>query len=309
MTEFAERALRHLATLLAIIIASFFLFHVVPVDPARASLGAQATQDQVQRLRAELGLDRPLQQQLFGFASSILRLDFGRSYVDQRPVGAEVLKRLPTTLALTGLALTLAMGYAATVLWLLSAKAHSFVHWSNRLLALLPTLFVTVVTAIVALHFYPFSAYSADLSRLNDWMALLPPAMALGLFGMLSLGRVVDERVRELEGSRFVTAAHARGLSVRSIYFGHLLRHVIGPLLASMSTLVPYLLSAAFLVETVFSLPGLGTMLVNAILRRDLPSIEAVVMVNALLIMAVFVLCDLFTVVADPRLRGASRAA
>ena len=133
--------------------------------------------------------------------------------------------------------------------------------------------------------------------------------MALGLFGMLSLGRVVDERVRELEGSRFVTAARARGLSVSSIYFGHLLRHVTGPLLASVSTLVPYLLSAAFLVETVFSLPGLGTMLVNAILRRDLPTIEAVVMVNALLIMGVFVLCDLLTVVADPRLRGANRAA
>lgn len=309
MTEFAERALRHLATLLAIIVASFFLFHVVPVDPARASLGAQATQEQVQQLRAELGLDRPLPEQLFRFTSSTLRLDFGRSYVDQRPVGAEVRKRLPTTLALTGLALTLALGYAASVLWLLSAKAHILVHWSNRLLALLPTLFVTVVVAIAALHFYPFSVYSADLSRPRDWMALLPPAMALGLFGMLSLGRVVDEKVRELEGSRFVTAARARGLSVRSIYFGHLLRHVMGPVLAAMSTLVPYLLSAAFLVETVFSLPGMGTMLVNAILRRDLPTIEAVVMVNALLIIGFFVLCDLLTVVADPRLRGASRAA
>lgn len=309
MTEFAERALRHLATLLSIIVASFFLFHVVPVDPARASLGAQATQEQVQQLRAELGLDRPLPEQLFRFTSSTLRLDFGRSYVDQRPVGAEVRKRLPTTLALTGLALTLALGYAASVLCLLSAKAHILVHWSNRLLALLPTLFVTVVVAIAALHFYPFSVYSADLSRPRDWMALLPPAMALGLFGMLSLGRVVDEKVRELEGSRFVTAARARGLGVRSIYFGHLLRHVMGPVLAAISTLVPYLLSAAFLVETVFSLPGMGTMLVNAILRRDLPTIEAVVMVNALLIMGVFVLCDLLTVVADPRLRGASRAA
>jgi ABC-type dipeptide/oligopeptide/nickel transport system permease component len=309
VTEFAERALRHVATLLAIIVASFFLFHVVPVDPARASLGAQATQEQAQRLRTEFGLDRPLPEQLFRFTSSTLRLDFGRSYVDQRPVGAEVRKRLPTTLALTGLALTLAMGYAALVLWLLSAKAHSVVHWSNRVLALLPTLFVTVVAAIAAQHFYPFSAYSADLSRPKDWMALLPPAMALGLFGMLSLGRVVDGKVRELEGTRFVSGARARGLSVRSIYFGHLLRHVMGPLLASMSTLIPYLLSAAFLVETVFSLPGLGTMLVNAILRRDLPTIEAVVMVNALLIIGVFVLCDLLTVAADPRLRGTSRAA
>ncbi len=308
MTEFAERALRHLATLLAIVVACFALFHVVPVDPARANLGAQATEQQVEQLRVELGLDRPLTLQLLDFVSSVARLDFGRSYVDQRPVGAEVLKRLPTTLALIGLALLFAVGYAALTLWLLSERSYVLVRMTNRLLALLPTLFVTVVAGIAALHFYPFSTYSADLGHLGNWLALLPPAVSLSLLGMLSLGRTVDEQIRELEGSRFVVAAHARGLPIRAIYFGHLLRHLLGPLLAAVSTLVPYLLSAGFLVETVFSLPGLGTLLVSAILRRDLPVIEAVVIVNALMIIATYIVCDLLAVVADPRLRGAGHA-
>ena len=193
-------------------------------------------------------------------------------------------------------------------LWLLSNQARQFVRWSNRILALTPTLFVTVVVAIVSLHAYPFTAYTANLAQFGDWMALLPPAFSLALFGMLSLGRIVEETVRDLEKTLFVTAAHARGLTVQSIYFRHLLRHLLGPLLAVISTLIPYFLSAAFLTETVFTLPGLGTMLVNAILRRDLPSIEAVVLVNTMLIIAVFVLGDLLAVVVDPRLRSDNHA-
>lgn len=308
MTEFFERALRHLATLLTIIAASFLLFHLVPVDPARASLGVQATQEQVEHLRAELGLNQTLSLQLVKHFESVLQLDFGRSFADQRLVATEVRKRLPTTLALIGLALTFSLGYLVLMLWLLSIQARQVVRWSNRFLASTPTLFVTVVVAIVSLHAYPFTAYAANLSQFGDWMALLPPALSLGLYGMLSLGRIVEETVCELEKTRFVAAAHARGLTVYSIYFRHLLRHLLGPLLAAISTLVPYFLSAAFLVETVFSLPGLGTMLVNAILRRDLPSIEAVVLVNTFLIIAVFVLCDLLAVVVDPRLRYDSHA-
>lgn len=290
--------------LIAVFCASFLLFHVVPTDPARSILGPQASEDQVNQLRKSLGLDQSLFKQATQYAQAAINLDFGRSFIDGRLVSAELENKFPTTLALILIAALLSFSYAFISLFMLARGYGHLLSIFNFSISTLPTLFVAVLIALVSLKFYPYTTYTANLSDFENWMALLPPSLVLALYPMATLSRIVQSNTSDLLRTQFILAARARGLPETSIYFKHILRNLLIPIVALFSNVLPQLFTAAFIVEIVFSLPGIGSLLVKSILQQDFPMLEGIVLTNAIVVIGAYIISDALYPLIDPRVRS-----
>jgi len=168
----------------------------------------------------------------------------------------------------------------------------------------MPTLFAAVVAAIVVSTVYPFRHFGGTLGGVQGVLALLPASLVLALYPMATLSRMLRQQIREVSPAMFVTMARAKGLSEHQISFRHVLPNAALPVLAALSNLIPAMLTATFIVEIVFSLPGLGTLLIRSILQRDLPMIEGIVMINAAVTIASTFLIGLAVTLIDPRQRS-----
>lgn len=295
---------RALALWLIVVAAAFALFHVVPNDPARTILGANAPESQVEELRRDLGLDRSLIQQFGTYSASILRLDLGVSYVDRRRVAPEVFGRLPLTLALGAGALLLTCLYLVLVVVAHGIGLTRCVGVADFAMSSMPTLFAAVVAVIAVSAAYPFRHFGGTLASVESVLALLPASLVLALYPMATLSRMLRQQIREVSPAMFVTMARAKGLSEQQISIRHILPNAALPVVAALGNLIPAMLTAAFIVEIVFSLPGLGTLLIRSILQRDLPMIEGIVMINAAVTIASTFLIGLSVTLIDPRQRS-----
>src|SRR5450759_3514125 len=163
--------------------ATFVLFHVVPTDPARTMLGANASEEQVATARHSMGLDKPVSRQFADYVSRASTLNFGQSFVDGRPVGTEVGKRVGLTAVLAAMATALVIAYLAFTVVIASTKNWS---WLSELTDFscvsLPTLFSCVVVALATIAYYPYTRFSGSLASLADWLYLFPPALVLALY-------------------------------------------------------------------------------------------------------------------------------
>ncbi len=280
---------------------------MVPADPARSILGANASDLQVEQLRRSLGLDRPQLERFGQYAASVIKLDFGVSYVDRRSVSTEVLGRLPLTLTLGACSLLLTLLYLAIVVIAQYSGWSRWVAAVDFLISSMPTLFAAVVIVVLVSSFYPFRYYGSSPASLQNILALLPASLVLALYPMAALSRLLRQQIREVSPQQFVTVARAKGLSEPRVNFVHILPNAAPPAIAALGNLIPAMLTAAFIVEIVFSLPGIGTLLIRSILQRDLPMIEGIVMVNAAVTLVSSLLVNLVVLLIDPRLRDDAR--
>lgn len=296
------------ATLWVIVVTfAFALFHVVPNDPARTILGPNATEAQVEQLRRELGLDLPLGRQFSAYVSSVASLNLGVSYVDKRSVSSEVYARMPLTTALGTGALLFTLLYLALVVVAQHNGMASLIASIDFLISSMPTLFVAVVVVILVSANYPFRYSGASVLSVHNILALFPACLVLALYPMAALSRLLRQQFRETSSAMFVTVARAKGLSERRISFVHILSNAAIPVVAALGNLIPAMLTGAFIVEIVFSLPGMGALLVRSILQRDLPMIEGIVMINAALTIAISFLIDLILIAINPRSKPDAR--
>jgi ABC-type dipeptide/oligopeptide/nickel transport system permease component len=298
-----RRLLLALPTLAGVLVVTFLLLFVAPGDPVAEIVGERADPTTVARLRRELRLDDPLPQQFAHYAGGVLRGDLGRSFITNRPIAQDIAERFPKTLLLAGTAMLFAsaLGIALGVLsarrpggWVDRAALGgaylgiSFpVYWVGLLLILL---------FAVQLRWLPASGY-------GGFEYLVLPALALGMRSIAFLARVTRSAMLEVLGSDFVRTARAKGLGERVVTVRHALRNALIPVVTVLGLDFGYYLTGSILTETIFSWPGIGRYVVNAIGRRDLPAIQGAV----LFLSAVFVLVNLLTDVAyaktDPRVR------
>jgi ABC-type dipeptide/oligopeptide/nickel transport system permease component len=290
-------------TLAGVLVVTFLLLFVAPGDPVAEIVGERADAATVARLRRELRLDDPLPQQFAHYAGGVLRGDLGRSFITNRPIAQDIAERFPKTLLLAGTAMLFAsaLGIALGVLsarnpggWVDRAALGgaylgiSFpVYWVGLLLILL---------FAVQLRWLPASGYGGV-----EYLVL--PALALGMRSIAFLARVTRSAMLEVLGGDFVRTARAKGLGEGAVTVRHALRNALIPVVTVLGLDFGYYLTGSILTETIFSWPGLGRYVVNAIGRRDLPAIQGAV----LFLSAVFVLVNLVTDVAyakaDPRVR------
>src|SRR5438552_8957932 len=289
------------------------VLHLAPGDPAEIMLGSQATREDLSRLRAELGLDRPLHVQYLTWIGHVLRGDLGRSLWMKRPVLAEVMARFKATLLLTASALLLstvggiALGIASatrpnSLLDRLSAVASLFgasmpVFWLGIVLMVIFALWLSWVPA--SGMFAPYGG--GDLRDLLVHLAL--PAVTLAATSVTIIARLTRSTILETLGQDYIRTARAKGVVERAVVLRHGLKNALIPIVTVVGVQAGYLLGGAVLTETVFAWPGVGTLMVQGILARDFPLVQGCVLVVALSFVLVNLAVDLLYAWLDPRIR------
>jgi peptide/nickel transport system permease protein/oligopeptide transport system permease protein len=296
-----RRLLLAIPTLAGVLVVVFLLLYVAPGDPVQEMVGERADAETIARLRRELRLDDPVPVQFAHYAGGVLRGDLGTSYITGRPILRDIAERFPKTLLLAATAMVLAAVLGITIgvvtarwpggaLDRLSLGAAylgiSFpVYWVGLLLILL---------FAVTLRWLPPSGYGRA-----EYLVL--PALALGSRSIAFLARVTRSSMLEVLGSDFVRTARAKGLIERTVVVRHALRNALIPVITVLGLDFGYYLTGSILTETIFSWPGLGRYVVNAISRRDLPAIQGSVLFLSVVFVAVNLLTDLAYAKADPR--------
>jgi ABC-type dipeptide/oligopeptide/nickel transport system permease component len=296
-----RRLLLSIPTLFGVLVVAFLLLYVAPGDPVLAMVGERADEATIARLRTELRLDDPLPVQFGHYVAGIVKGDLGKSYITNRPIRKDIIERFPKTLQLAGAAMLLAtiLGVTLGVFSALSPGGLidrlglgiaylgiSFpVYWVGLLLILL---------FAVTLHWLPPSGF-------GGLRYLILPALALGMRSIAFLARMTRSAMLDALGADYVRTARAKGLPDRLVVGRHALRNAMIPIITVLGLDFGAYLTGSILTETIFSWPGLGRYVVNAIARRDLPAIQG----SVLFLSAVFVLVNLITDVAyakaDPR--------
>ena len=297
----ARRLALAVPTLFGVLVVVFLLIYVAPGDPVMELVGERSDPETIARLRAELRLDEPLIVQFGHYVSGIARGDFGRSYITGRPIMGDVLERFPKTLLLAGAAMVFASIIGITI-GVLSARRPG--GWFDRLglgLAYVGISFpvywvglILILTFAVVLRWLPPSGYGGI-----EYLIL--PALALGSRSIAFLARVTRSAMLEMLGSDFVRTARAKGLRERVVVLRHALRNALIPIVTVLGLDFGYYLTGSILTETIFSWPGLGRYVVNAIARRDLPAIQGAVLFMSVIFVLVNLITDLVYAKADPR--------
>lgn len=298
-----RRVLQAIPTLLGVLVVTFLLLFVAPGDPVQEMVGERADAATIARLRAELKLDAPLPVQFAHYAGGVLRGDLGRSYITDRPIARDIAERFPKTLLLAGTAMLFAAA-SGIALGVLSARRPG--GWADRTaqgLAYLGISFPVYWVGLLAILLFAVTLRWFPPSGYGGVRYLVLPALALGTRSVAFLARVTRSAMLEVLGGDHVRTARAKGLAERAVLVRHGLRNALIPVITVLGLDFGYYLTGSILTETIFSWPGIGRYVVNAIARRDLPAIQGTV----LFLSAVFVLVNLLTDVAyakaDPRVR------
>lgn len=314
MIQFAvRRLLATIPTLLVVTLLVFALVRLLPGDPARLLLGEEATPQALRELRHSLGLDRPVAAQYGSWLLGALRFDFGQSLQDHASVGALIADKLPTTLELAALSMLIAL-LVALPAGLASARAPGGA--LDRLITVfalsgisLPTFFLGILLIYlfsVRLAWVPASGYvSLAENPARNLTLMILPAVTLGVGSAAVLTRFLRASLVEVLSQDYVRTARAKGVASRLVVLRHALRNALIPVLTAFGLQLGGLLGGAVITEQIFSVPGFGRLLVEAVFTRDLPVIQGVVLTSAVAVFAVSFLVDLAYGAVDPRIRYA----
>ena len=306
-----RRVLAVIPVMLVVATVAFVLIHLAPGDPASVIAGPYATQEDIARLHHQLGLDQPLPVQLVKWYGRLLAGDLGDSIFLRRPVIEAIAERLEPTLLLTGWAILIAvlLGVPAGVL---SARYHnSALDQSFMALALVglsvPSFLLGLLMILVFgvwLGWLPVAGYVPLESGLwPNLRSLLMPAVSLGLVQSALIARITRSSMLDVLREQYILASRAKGLAERVVVYKHALKNAIIPTLTVIGITLTILIGGAVVIETVFNIPGLGRLIISAVLRRDYPVIQGVVLLIAVSYTLVNLLVDLAYLVLDPRIR------
>jgi peptide/nickel transport system permease protein len=288
--------------LVGLVIAVFFVTHLLG-DPARLMLRPEATEEQVQQLRDSMGLNDPLIVQFGRFMGDLARGDIGDSLWQRVPAMDIVIDRVPATLYLAGVTLGFAIPLAVLLGIISAIRPRSL---ADRIVTVVALAGVStadfwlglmlILLFAVQLGWLPTSGYGGI-----DYVVL--PALALAVRPLGRVSQVVRSAMLDEMNKPYITTARAKGLHERIVIVAHALKNAAIPILTMMGDEAASLLNGAVVIETLFGWPGIGILLIQAIEKRDLPLIEATVIVIAVLIVSVNLLVDLTYSLIDPRVR------
>ena len=288
-------------TLIGVMVVVFLLLYVAPGDPVQDMVGERADAETIARLRKELHLDEPLPKQFVLYAGGVVRGDLGNSYITQRPIIRDIRERFPKTLLLAGSAMLLASILGITIGVLAARNPDG---WFDRLslgFAYLGISFPVYWVGLILILIFAVNLRWLPPSGYGGVKYLILPALALGSRSIAFLARVTRSSMLEVLGGDFVRTARAKGLRERVVIARHALRNALIPIITVLGLDFGYYLTGSILTETIFSWPGIGRYVVNAIARRDLPAINGTVLFLSIVFVLVNLITDLAYAKADPR--------
>lgn len=298
------RVLSAVPVLIALSIAVFLMLHLVPGDPVMVMFrDVSGTQEQMEKLRAQLGLNDPLPVQYLRFAGRAIQGDLGRSIWSNQPVTTMIRQALPHSLELTIAAAALAVLLGVTLGVVAASRRGGLLDAASMVTALLgvsiPNFWLSMLLILV------FGVHLRWLPTIGEgsWRHLILPAVALGFSGAAILARMTRSGVVEILSQDYIRTARAKGLSQQTVIFRHALRNALIPVVTVFGLQIGHLLAGAVIVETVFARRGIGRVLVESIDARDFPVAQGTVLFIAISYMAVNLAVDLCYSVIDPRVR------
>jgi peptide/nickel transport system permease protein len=303
-----RRILQAIPVLIGITLAAFLLIHFVPGDPARIVLGVNATPEAVAELNAQLGLDQPVLQQYWDFVSGAATLDFGDSIKQNTAIGPLMGDRIPVTFFLLIYSVVIAILIAVPLAFASALRRNRAADHIIRLFSTvtfaMPSFLLGLLLILLfslKLGWLPTAGYGDGF--IGHLRSLTLPALTVGLYLAPILLRTLRVGIIETLDTEFIEAARARGLSERRILFKHVLRNSLISTVTVLGLNIGFLLSGLVIIENVFALPGLGTELVNSILARDYPEVQALTLVFGVAVVVINLLTDLAYAKLDPRVR------
>jgi peptide/nickel transport system permease protein len=314
-----QRVLLLLPTLLGVTVIVFALLRLMPGGAVGALLGDNATPQQAQALSHALGFDQPIWLQYLRWLGGVLHGDLGNSLLNQAPVAHEIGVRIGWTFELGAFALLFSLLIALPIGILSAIRQDSFLDYLARSSAIaflaVPSFWLATLLIVygaigiglggISLHFTPPLGREIDADLASNLQLVIPPALILGMGLSGSVMRLTRTQMVEVMRQDYIRTAQAKGLKSWAVIARHALRNAFIPVITIIGLQIPVLVGGSVILEQIFSLPGMGNYLVNAVGQRDITAIQGVVLVSASLVIVSNLMVDLSYSVLDPRIRHA----
>lgn len=311
MRYFVRKVCVLILTLFAISIVTFALFHIVPGDPAAMILGTSASQEQLDDLREELGLNRPLTEQYVDWISGAMHGDFGNSIMYRKPVAKLLKGKLSLTLILGAMAMALVILIGIPLGVFTAGRKHAlseqFLNFVNILGISVPGFFLSILIIWIfglLLHWFTpgrFVTFSRDPAKFFRFMIF--PAIAIAIPQTCILSKYIRTAVIEEIRADYVRTARSKGSTKNRIMYVHVLKNAIISVVPLIGMIVSGIFSGSIVIEQVFGIPGIGRLLIASVTSRDYPMVQTLVMYIAILILIVNFVVDILIQILDPRIR------
>ncbi len=305
-----RRLLLAIPTLFVVATIIFLLVRVIPGDPARAALGDNATEEAVDQLREELGLNAPLWEQYVTYMGDLLRGDLGTTLITRQPAWEQIEFVLPYTLELTFAALLIALALGIPIGIITAVKQNTPIDYAGRIFSLAGLSLPAFYLGLLLMYFFSarlgwFPAIGGgDFDDIGDNLKrLVLPAVSLGLIEMAYVARMTRSVMLNVLSDDYVRTARAKGLTERIVLMKHAFRAGLVPIVSLIGIFIIGLIGSSVLTEEVFARPGLGKLMVGASKQRDYTLLQAIMVLYAFLIIVINIVVDIIYTVVDPRVR------
>ncbi len=298
----AKRLFSALLTLLLVSVLTFSLAHLAG-DPAIAVAGKDASAEDIARIRAHYGFDRPIVEQYLAWSAKAVVGDFGMSYHYQQSVSDMLARRLPITLGLGLSALIFALVLSLPLGILAAVRPNSIIDRLALLVALVGQAMPTFWFALLMIVFFSLSLHWLPVSGNASWRNFVMPTIALGYFATPALVRLTRAGMMDALESDYIRTARAKGLGLGSILFKHALRNVLIPIVSVSAVQFGAMLGGSIVIEKIFAMQGIGWLGYDATVRSDLPVVQAITLIIAAFYVLLTLMADLINAVLDPRIR------
>lgn len=300
-----KRLLLMIPVVIMVAVLIFTIMYFTPGDPAIIILGPNASLEQLAAKRAELGIDQPYLVQLWNYLKNVfIRFDFGNSFINGRSVSSQIMERFPRTLMIAALSVLLSI--VAGVPLGIVASVHQYTWKDNAsmfaalIAASMPGFWIAqMMSLLFALRLGWLPATGID-----SWKCYILPVVANAIGGIASMARQTRSSMLEVIREDYITTARAKGQIERKVIYHHALRNALIPIVTCAGGAFGFQLGGALVVETVFSIPGLGKYMMDAINQRDYPSIRGTVIFLAIAFSIVMLAVDIMYAFIDPRIKG-----
>lgn len=305
-----KRVLLLIPIALGVALVVFLIMHIAPGDPVRIMLGDDATPELIIKVRHELGLDLPIHIQYFVWLSNIIKANLGNSIATGRPVLETIVERIPVTLELTITSLILATIIAIFLGTISALHRGGWIDQTTRLFALfgisMPYFWFAVVLLMIfsfRLGWLPVYGRGGPMWTLNGLKHAVLPVAVLSLANLALLTRLTRSIMIDVLGEDYIKTARGKGLPKRVVIYKHALRNALIPIVTIVGLRLAYTFGGAVVTETVFAWPGMGRLIVHAMYQRDIPVIQGVTLMFAIVIILANLFIDLLYAYLDPRIR------
>ncbi|MFW5688501.1 MAG: nickel ABC transporter permease [Spirochaetota bacterium] len=297
-----RRLILTVPVVLGVSIIVFSIIRLLPGDPARAVAGVNATPEYIEQVREEYGLNDPIYVQYWNFLTNLISGDLGRSTFSSRLVTTEIRERFPRTLLLASVSLVLATVIGVSAGIVSATRRNSIFDNASMFVALVGVAAPVFWMALMLQLLFSVQLRLLPATGMGGIQHLILPSITLGMASAALMARITRSSVLDVLRQDFITTARAKGVSERMVIYKHALKNALIPVVTVLGLQFGILLGGAVLTETVFAWPGVGRLLVDAILRRDYPVVQGTVMLLAFLFVVINLVVDIVYAFLDPRI-------